>query len=40
MKMLVRVRKSVTMSAILPGSAERGTMKLMKDTITIEEQGT
>ena len=38
-KMLVNVRNCVTTRAILPGIAERGTMKLIDETTTIEMQG-
>ena len=39
MKILVRVRKMVAISATLPGIALKGIIKLMKDTPTIAIQG-
>ena len=39
MKMFVSVRNWVTISAILPGIAERGIMKLKLEAITIVIQG-
>ena len=38
-KMFVKVKKSVTIRLTLPGSAERGMMKLKLDVITIAKHG-
>ena len=39
MKMFVNVRNWVTISATLPGIAERGMMKLKLDAVTIDMHG-
>ena len=39
MNTFVNVKNWVTINATLPGKAERGTMKLIKETNTIDMQG-
>ena len=39
MKILVRVRNSVTIIATLPGKADNGIIRLKKDIATIIEEG-
>ena len=39
MKTFVNVRNWVTINATLPGNAERGTMKLINETKTMDMQG-